>query len=418
MDFATPDAVRDLLDDLDEFIEAEIEPLEREHPEFFDERREHARTDWEAGGVPAAEWEALLDEMRERADDAGFYRYALPEELGGQDGSNLAMAMVREHLAERGPGLHNVLQQEASVVGNFPIAKMLHRFGDEAQRDLLEAVITRETPVAFGLTEPEHGSDATWMETTARKEGDEWIIDGAKRWNSGMHRADYDLVFARTDGEDGDAAGITAFLVPTDADGLEIDFFWWTFNMPTDHAEVTLDGVRVPDSAVVGERGRGLALAQSFLHENRIRQAAASLGAAQFCIDAAVDYARERETWGEPLSSRQAVQFPLAELHTEADMLRSHVHRTAWLLDREGEMVTESRSSISEKVAMANWTANDLVCRAADRAMQVHGGLGYSRHQPFEHVYRHHRRYRITEGTEEIQKRRVAGHLFGFIGGD
>lgn len=415
MDFTPPTEVRDLREEVDAFVEREIEPLEREHPEFFDERREYARTDWENDGVPAPEWEALLDEMRERADEAGLYRYALPEDLGGRDGSNLAMAMLREHLAERGPGLHNVLQQEASVVGNFPITKILHRFGSQEQRDMLEAVITRETPIAFGLTEPDHGSDATWMETTARKEGDEWVIDGEKRWNSGMHVADYDLVFARTDGEAGDGRGITAFLVPTDADGLDVEYFWWTFNMPTDHAEVTLDGVRVPDSAIVGERGKGLHLAQSFLHENRIRQAAASLGAAQFCIDEAVDYATERETWGEPLASRQAVQFPLAELHTEAEMLRNLVYRTAWAIDREGEMVTESRSSISEKVAMANGTANNLVCRAADRAMQVHGGVGYSRRKPFEHIYRHHRRYRITEGTEEIQKRRVAGHLFGFI---
>jgi alkylation response protein AidB-like acyl-CoA dehydrogenase len=415
MDFTVPQEVRDLLDEIDAFVEREIEPLEREHPQFFDERREYARTDWDNDGVPAAEWEALLDEMRERADEAGLYRYALPEELGGRDGSNLAMAMVREHLAEKGPGLHNVLQQEASVVGNFPITKILHRFGNAEQRDMLEAVITRETPIAFGLTEPDHGSDATWMETTARKEGDEWVLDGEKRWNSGMHVADYDLVFARTDGEAGDGRGITAFLVPTDADGLDVEYFWWTFNMPTDHAEVTLDGVRVPDSAIVGERGKGLHLAQSFLHENRIRQAAASLGAAQFCIDEAVDYATERETWGEPLARRQAVQFPLAELHTEAEMLRNLVYRTAWALDQEGEMVTESRSSISGRVAMANGTANNLVCRAADRAMQVHGGVGYSRRKPFEHIYRHHRRYRITEGTEEIQKRRVAGHLFGFI---
>ncbi|MFB6170151.1 MAG: acyl-CoA dehydrogenase family protein [Haloarculaceae archaeon] len=416
MDFRLPQDVRDLLTEVDEFIEAEIRPLEEDHPEFFDHRREHARTDWENGGVPREEWEALLDEQRRRADEAGLYRYALPEELGGRDGSNLGMAVVREHLAHKGVGLHNVLQQEASIVGNFPIALVLHRYGTSEQKELLEDVITRETPVGFGLTEPDHGSDATWMDTTAEKEGDEWVIDGAKRFNSGMHTAEYDLVFARTSGADGDSEGITAFLVPTDADGLSVDYYWWTFNMPTDHAEVTLDGVRVPDSAIVGEEGKGLHLAQLFVHENRIRQAASSLGAAQLCIDESVDYAKERKTWGEPLASRQAIQFPLAELHTEAEMLRTLVRKTAWRLDRQGEMVTDSRSSISEQVAMCNFTANNLVCRAADRAIQVHGGMGYTRAKPFEHIFRHHRRYRITEGSEEIQKRRVAGHLFGYIG--
>jgi len=427
MDFTVPDEIDELLDELDEFIDEEIEPLEEKHPEFFDHRREHARTNWE-DGTPTEEWEELLAEQRRRADEAGFYRYALPEELGGEDGTNLAMAVIREHLAHRGVGLHNVLQQEASVVGNFPITQILHEFGSDEQRELIEDVITRDSAVAFGLTEPEHGSDATWMDTTAHKDvseetsegtreattasrdGYEWVIDGAKRWNSGMHVADHDLVFARTSGDDGDHYGITAFLVPTDAEGLEVEYFHWTFNMPTDHAEVDIDGVRVPKSAVVGEVDEGLRLAQHFLHENRIRQAAASVGAAQYCIDEAVEYAKERHTWGEPLSTRQGIQFPLAELHTEAEMVRNLVRKTAWTLDHENRM------DVSDKVSMANYRANSLVCKAADQAMQVHGGMGYSRANPFEHIYRHHRRYRITEGSEEIQKRKIAGHLFGFIG--
>lgn len=404
-----PPEIEAFLAEIDEFIESEIVPLEEDHPEFFDHRREYARTDWEAGGVPREEWEALIAEQRRRADEAGIYRYALPSELGGRDGTNLGMAHVREHLAKRGVGLHNVLQQEAAIVGNFVIAKIVHRYGSAEQREMLEPLVTRDTVVAFGLTEPDHGSDATWMDTTAEKNGDEWIIDGTKRWNSGMHVADYDLVFARTSGDDGDHTGITAFLVPTDADGVDIEQFWWTFNMPTDHAEVDLDGVRVPDTAVVGDVGAGLRLAQHFVHENRIRQAASSLGAAQFCIDETVEYANDRETWGEPLSTRQAIQFPLAELQTEAEMLRALVRKVAGMLDREDQL------AVSDKVSMANWYANNLVCRAADRAIQVHGGMGYSRAKPFEHIYRHHRRYRITEGSEEIQKRRIAGHLFGFI---
>lgn len=409
MSIDTPPEIEDFIAEIDEFIESEIVPLEEENPEFFDYRREYVRTDWEAGGVPREEWEALIAEQRRRADEAGIYRYALPSELGGRDGTNLGMAHVREHLAKRGVGLHNVLQQEAAIVGNFVIAQIVYRYGTVEQRGLLEELITGETGVAFGLTEPDHGSDATWMDTTAEKDGDEWVINGKKRWNSGMHVADYDLVFARTSGDDGDHTGITAFLVPTDADGLEIEQFWWTFNMPSDHAEVDLDGVRIPKSAVVGEVGSGLRLAQHFVHENRIRQAASSLGAAQFCIDETVAYANQRETWGEPLSTRQAIQFPLAELQTEAEMLRALVRKVARMLDREDQL------AVSDKVSMANWYANNLVCRAADRAIQVHGGMGYSRAKPFEHIYRHHRRYRITEGSEEIQKRRIAGHLFGFI---
>jgi alkylation response protein AidB-like acyl-CoA dehydrogenase len=225
-----------------------------------------------------------------------------------------------------------------------------------------------------------------------------------------MDRADVVQVFARTSGEDGDREGITGFLVPTDADGLEVPYYHWTFNMPTDHAELVLDGVRVPESAVVGEVGAGLRQAQDFVHEGRIRQAASSLGAAQFCIDETADYARERETWGTELAGRQGIQFPTADLHTEAEMLRGLVRKTAWMLDRKDQL------AVSEKVSMANYRANRLACDAADWAMQVHGGMGYSRAKPFEHVYRHHRRYRITEGTEQIQLRNVAGHLFEYIG--
>jgi len=410
MDFAIPTEIQQYLAELDAFIERDIKPLENEHRQYFDHRREHARTDWDDDGKPRREWEELLGEMRRRADRAGHLRFALPRELGGRDGSNLAMAIIREHLAHKGLGLHNDLQNESSIVGNFPQVHLMHRYGTPAQKArFLEAMITGEEAVAFGLTEPDHGSDATWLETTGVRDGGDWVINGQKRFNTGLHRATTDLIFARTSGKPGDARGITAFLVPTKAPGFEVAFMWWTFNMPSDHAEVKLSNVRVPDDAILGGEGEGLIVAQAFVHENRIRQAASSLGAAQYCIDESVAYARKRIVFGKPLATNQAIQFPLAELHTEAEMVRGLVHRTAWHLDRNDHL------DVSDRVSMANYRANRLVCEAADRAIQVHGGVGYSRHYPFEHIYRHHRRYRITEGSEEIQIRKVAGHLFGVM---
>jgi alkylation response protein AidB-like acyl-CoA dehydrogenase len=247
------------------------------------------------------------------------------------------------------------------------------------------------------------------METHAQRTGDVWRIDGEKTWNTGIHKAPYDLIFARTSGSAGDGHGITAFLVPTDSAGFKVEEYLWTFNMPTDHARVSLRDVRVPHRSILGGEGRGLQVVQHFFNENRIRQAASSLGAAQYCIDRAVEYAKVRKPFGKPLAANQAIQFPLVELHTQCEMLRALIHKTAWLMDVEG------RFSASDKVSMCNYWANRLCCEAADRAMQVHGGLGYSRHKPFEHIYRHHRRYRITEGAEEIQMRRVAGYLFGFM---
>jgi alkylation response protein AidB-like acyl-CoA dehydrogenase len=412
MDFDIPAPLQAYLLELDDFIEREILPLQRrdDNERFFDHRREDARTDWHRGGLPNEEWEALLAEARRRADAAGHYRYAFPGEYGGRDGTNLGMAVIREHLARKGLGLHNDLQNEHSIVGNNVGLLLMILYGSEDQkREWIDDLATGRRGFAFGITEPEHGSDATHMETVARRDGDEWVIDGEKTWNTGVHKAGHDLIFARTAGGAGDAEGITAFLVPTDASGFQVEEMLWTFNMPTDHGRVSLRGVRVPDGAIFGGEGKGLQVVQHFFNENRIRQAASSLGAAQYCIDQAVAYALERKPFGKPLASNQGIQFPLVELQTQCEMLRTLIHKTAWLMDRDGPF------SASDKVSMCNYWSNRLCCEAADRAMQVHGGLGYSRHKPFEHIYRHHRRYRITEGAEEIQMRRVAGYLFGFM---
>ena len=221
MDFTLPEHLPVLLADMDSFIEREIAPLQAANIQFFDKRREHARTDWDHDGIPTREWEDLLAEMRRRADKAGWLRYGLPASLGGRDGTNLEMAIIREHLAHKGLGLHNDLQNESSIVGNFPQVIMMERFGSDQQRAAWsEALITGERSMAFGLTEPLHGSDATWLETQAKSDGDDWIINGSKRFNTGVHRATHDLIFARTSGEPGQAHGITAFLVPTDSTGL------------------------------------------------------------------------------------------------------------------------------------------------------------------------------------------------------
>ena len=407
-----PEELQQLLAQLDEFIEAEIKPLEESNDNirFFDHRREDARTDWERGGLPNDEWEDLLHQTKRMADAAGFYRYPFPAEYGGSEGTIYGMAVIREHLARRGLGLHNDLQNEHSIVGNNVGLLLMINYGtDEQKADWVDDLAEGRRGFAFGITEPDHGSDATHMETHAVHDGDEWIINGEKTWNTGIHKADCDLIFARTSGSAGDGDGITAFLVPTTSPGFEILEYLWTFNMPTDHAHIRLTDVRVPHSAIFGGEGKGLQVVQHFFNENRIRQAASSLGAAQFCIDESVKYARERKPFGKALSTNQAIQFPLVELQTQCEMLRALIHKTAWLMDEHGAF------SQSDKVSMCNYWANRLCCESADRAMQVHGGIGYSRHKPFEHIYRHHRRYRITEGAEEIQMRRVAGYMFGYM---
>ena len=365
MDFAVPQDIADYLVELDAFIEAKIKPLE----------------------------------------------------MGGKGGSNLAMAIIREHLAAKGLGLHNDLQNEHSIVGNNPFVLMFKEFATNAQYEkYADKLLKGEIRAAFGLTEPHHGSDATFMETRAVREEKDgvpgWRINGEKMWTTGMHVVSHVMVFARTSGEDGDASGITVFLVP--ADQIKIEEWMWTFNMPTDHPRLSLTDVWVSDEAMWGIEDRGLGLGQSFVHQNRIRQAASSLGAAVYCIEESVRYARVRKPFGKPLSDNQAIQWPLVELSTQCEMLRLLIRKTAWQMDHMPHKEVERQ--ISDKVSMCNYWANRLVCEAADRAMQVHGGIGYSRHKAFEHIYRHHRRYRITEGSEEIQIRKVAAFLFGYMG--
>jgi acyl-CoA dehydrogenase len=421
MDFDIPQDIQDYLDELDRFIDDVIMPLQRadDNDRFFDHRREHARTDWDNGGLPRHEWEELLAKARKLADDAGHLRYAWPQEMGGKGGSQLAMAIIREHLAAKGLGLFNDLQTEHSIVGNNPFILMFKEFATNAQYERYsDALLNGKMRTGFGLTEPNHGSDATWMETRAVRQDKDgkpgWLINGEKMWTTGMHVATHVMCFARTSGQDGDAKGITCFIVPADAPGVKVEEYLWTFNMPTDHPRVSFTNVWIPEDSYWGQIDHGLGIGQSFVHQNRIRQAASSLGAAQFCINESVRYARERKPFGKALAENQAIQWPLVELQTQCEMLRLLIRKTAWQMDHMEHK--EIEKTISDKVSMCNYWGNRLVCEAADRAMQVHGGIGYSRHKPFEHIYRHHRRYRITEGSEEIQMRKVAAYLFGYLG--
>ena len=410
MDFTLPDHLPGLLAEMDAFIEAEIKPLERENMQYFDQRREHARTDWDNDGIPRREWEDLLGEMRRRADEAGWLRYGLPSQFGGRDGTNIDMAVIREHLAHKGLGLHNDLQDESSIVGNFPQVIMMDRFGTDAQKkEWTEALITGERSMAFGLTEPNHGSDATWLETRAVQDGDEL---GHQRRQAVQHRraprhprpgVRPHLRRARP--------GPRHHRVPGADRHARL------------HGAVLLVDVQHADRS---RRGRAEGRPRCPATRCSARWTAASRSGRPSCTrtgfgrppaasvppstaSTAPSLTRsERSVFGKPLSVNQAVQWPLVELQTEAQMVRLLVRFAASELDRNHHM------EVSDKVSMANYRANRLVCEAADRAMQVFGGVGYSRHEPFEHIYRHHRRYRITEGAEEIQIRRVAQRLFGF----
>ena len=338
--------------------------------------------------------------------DLGLLGITVPEEDGGTGMGYLAHCVALEEISRASASVGLSYGAHSNLCVN-----QMRRWGTEAQKaKYLPGLISGDHVGALAMSEPGAGSDVVSMKLRARSDGnDHYVLNGNKMWITDGPDANTLIVYAKTDPEAG-PRGITAFIVPTDTPGHRIVMNHWTFNMPTDHSEVELKDVRVPDSAILHVEGEGLKIAMMFIHENRIRQAAGSVGAARYCIQEAVKYARERVLFGESLSSRQAIQFPLAELHAECEVIRNYVFRTAWKMDRQDP------ATMSDEVSICNYLANNLVCRAADFAMQVHGGLGYSRHMPFEHIYRHHRRYKITEGSEEVQKRRIAQKLFGFRG--
>ena len=272
------------LDELDDFIEKVIKPLEQQDDNirFFDHRREDARTDWDRGGLPNDEWEDLLGEARRLADEAGHYRYAVPEGVRRpgrhqpRDGDH-----PRALRRPRASGLHNDLQNEHSIVGNNVGLLLMLEYGTEEQKqEWVDDLLLGARGFAFGITEPQHGSDATWMETHAERDGDEWVINGEKTWNTGIHKAQYDLIFARTSRQA--RRRRRHHRVPhadrrTRASRSSSSCGRSTCRPTTPTSASPTSGCRT--AAIFGGEGTGLQVTQHFFNENRIRQAASSASA-------------------------------------------------------------------------------------------------------------------------------------------
>lgn len=330
----------------------------------------------------------------------GFLGLTIPEEYGGSGGDHLAYALVLEELGRGDSAVRGLVSVSLGLV-----AKSVSHWGTEDQKQRwLPRLTSGEALGCFALTEPGTGSDAGNLTTRAVWDGDEYVIDGTKMFITNGTWAEIALVFARTGGPG--HRGVSAFLVPTGTAGLTRTTVHGKLGLrgqPT--AELVFEGVRVPASAMLGPEGKGFAVAMSALAKGRMSVAAGCVGIAQASLDAAVEYAGQREQFGNPIASRQLVQEMLADIKVELDAARLLVWRVADLIDRGLPFQTES--------SVAKLYASEAAVKAANTALQVFGGYGIVDEYPVGKYVRDARVMTLYEGTSQIQKLLIGRALTG-----
>jgi alkylation response protein AidB-like acyl-CoA dehydrogenase len=366
--------------------------------------RDSARAFCDREIVPfAREWdrsERMDRGIVEKLAEIGLLGCALPEEHGGMGLDTVSYCLVMEELGRADSSVRGIVSVNNGLAG-----KTIARWGTEAQKaEWLPRMASGQALGCYALTEPGSGSDPGSLVTRAERDGGDWRISGSKIFITLGSWAGVALVFARTGGEG--PRGITCFLVPTGSEGFSARKIDGKLGLRAqDTAELFLDGVRVPDSARLGDEGAGFKVAMSALDNGRISLAAGSVGVAQGCIDASVGYARERKQFGKSIAQFQLVQELLADTAVETEAARLLAWRAAALADA-GEPYTLAASQ-------AKYYASEVAVRAANAAIQVHGGYGYVDEFPVGKYLRDARVTTLYEGTSQIQKLLIGRALTG-----
>ncbi|MEU6929883.1 acyl-CoA dehydrogenase family protein [Streptomyces sp. NPDC046374] len=352
----------------------------------------------------AVEWDRAENVDRsivKKLGAVGFLGLTIPEEYGGSGGDHLAYCLVTEELGRGDSSVRGIVSVSLGLV-----AKTIASWGDEEQkRSWLPRLASGDAIGCFGLTEPGTGSDAGNLATRAVRDGDAYVIDGSKMFITNGTWADVVLLFART-GDTPGHKGVSAFLVPTDTPGLTRRTIHGKLGLRGQAtAELVLDGVRVPASAMLGPEGKGFSVAMSALAKGRMSVAAGCVGIARAALDAAVRYAGEREQFGKPIASYQLVQELISDIAVDVDAARLLTWRVADLVDRGEEFATAA--------SKAKLFASEAAVRAANNALQVYGGYGYIDEYPVGKLLRDARVMTLYEGTSQIQKLIIGRALTG-----
>jgi len=340
-------------------------------------------------------------DLMARAAEYGIFGVPFPQEYGGMGAGETGYCILMEELNRVSPSF-------ATVVGaHIGIGAMsIYLDGSEEQKQKYLLPLARgEQIAAFALTEPGAGSDAAATRTRAVREGDSYILDGTKHFITNGSICDVSLVLALTDPALGPRGGMTAFIVESQWEGFKVSKLEDKMGIrgsPT--CEIVLDGVRVPQENVLGGVGLGFVTFMKTLDVGRTSLGAASLGGAQRVFDLAVEWAVTREAFGDPIAHKQSIQWMIADMAAEIEALRSLIYRTAWMID--------AGQSYTREAAICKLYGSEVCSRVTDKALQIYGALGYSRHMPLERAFRDARISEIFEGTNEIQRIVIASDIF------
>ncbi len=382
MDYPLSEEHRMLQDTMRRFVDNELIPVEMETRENDDEKLKPE----------------YKEKFHARARELGIWKMETPEEFDGVGADLVSLVIVWEELGRTVAlptrGLGGIMGPQ--------VRAPLYELSDEMKEKYLYPVLNGGKIGCFAQTEPDAGSDPGGMRTTAVRDGDHYVINGVKRFITNAHNADFCQLLAATDREKGSRGGISMFLVDMDTPGVEITSRSATM-MGDSPCQIHFDDVRIPVTQLIGKEGEGFSLGQRFLSSGRLKHGARGLGMAQRCLDLMCSYAKQRVTFGKPLADRQAVQWMIADTHVELQAARLMVY-TAATQAAAGEM--NRTDAFVQKMYSV-----EMAWRAADRCLQVHGGIGLTTDLPIEWLWRQARAFRIIEGPTEVMKMVIARNV-------
>jgi acyl-CoA dehydrogenase len=378
MDFEIPENVRLMRDTVRRFVKNDLEPLSQQVDE--------------TGTIP----EAIVQKMR----DLGLFGLAIPEEYGGMGLSTLGECVLSEEMGRVNAafrsrfGTNNGIGSQGIMIDGTPVQKDKY----------LPRIATGEWTAAFALTEPNAGSDAANIQTKAEKKGDLYLLNGLKHFITNGDIADVVTVMAVTDKTKG-PRGVTAFIVEKTFPGYAIGKVDRKMGIHGNNtSEIVFEDCQVPAANIIGgEEGKGFVTAMKVLEKGRITIAAVCVGTAQLCLDMSIAHSKQRVQFGKPISANQAIQWMLADMAISIYAGRQMLYHTAWCRDQ--------KQKVTQQAAMVKVYCTEMVNRAADAALQIHGGMGYMKECPIERIYRDMRLFRIFEGTSEVQRMVIAREL-------